>query len=104
MSDLQWQPMQSAPKDGSVIWVTNGFGLWLAYWEQRLRWREFTVAQHHPHSKLQIRPIAWQPGPILPDISPVYDRLLLEKKVLAWGVNDHLFSDAEKERLIKKSL
>lgn len=63
----EWQPIETAPKDGSHILAWRDSGVHLMRWrEQVQRWDEWHVGIKH----LTIQPTHWMPLPAPPDHAP----------------------------------
>jgi hypothetical protein len=70
---MEWQPIETAPKDGTDIVVTCGpendpmYGV--AYWDKnawRLWWSDTATGKSRPHTW----PTLWLPLPPLPEQAP----------------------------------
>lgn len=66
-----WQPIETAPKDGSFIWLSDGFFMRVGYWYVVTRdpsqehWSDMLRAEGG-HGDLQWEPKYWQPVPLPP--------------------------------------
>jgi hypothetical protein len=68
-----WQPIETAPKDGTTVWVAEPRHMRLAYWAVGKEfehngsagggWRDFLLASIGAAADLQVRPIYWMPLP-----------------------------------------
>ena len=72
----EWQPIETAPKDGAFIWVSNGFSMRIAFWANGKEfehqgsegggWRDFALAEHGGAADLMFAPTHWQALPKSP--------------------------------------
>lgn len=78
-SQGQWLPIETAPKDGSYILVSNDHGAWIAHWAPIATsgyrfyrpWRSCML--NHDHIDLSVRhlpPTKWMPLPAAPTQPP----------------------------------
>lgn len=74
-----WRPIETAPRDGTRILVTNGFGVWFAEWRpvapSGFRFADpwFSTMLNHNHISEAHRhkaPTHWQPLPEPPKEQP----------------------------------
>lgn len=73
-----WQPIETAPKDGTVVWVSNGFSMRVAFWRDGKQyehqgtvgggWRDF-YASAGGTEDLGFQPAHWMPLPAPPSIA-----------------------------------
>ena len=62
---MSWQPIESAPKDGTVIIVSGGIAYWrerLNHWEGPSGWYTLTGCEY-PGKPIQWNVTHWQPLP-----------------------------------------
>ena len=66
----KWLPIESAPKDGVLIWLGNASGVWVGYYlrlyqsgyQPKNPWSSMML--HHEHMKVvDLTPTHWQPLP-----------------------------------------
>ena len=66
----QWEDIESAPKDGVLIWLGNASGVWVGYYlrlyqsgyQPKNPWSSMML--HHEHMKVvDLTPTHWQPLP-----------------------------------------
>lgn len=60
---MNWQPIESAPRDGTAVLVTDGYEVVIARWRGR-RWEHDDC---HICGPYEITPDFWMPQPPLPD-------------------------------------
>ncbi len=69
---MEWQPIETAPKDGTCVLVSNGGGVWAAKfkdvyqsgWKPPCPWFSLMLNKDHIPSRLQKgRPTHWMPLP-----------------------------------------
>jgi hypothetical protein len=63
-----WQPIETAPRDGSQILAWDGDELLIAWWCDGGRWISDNLQQYHPGE--YENPTHWQPLPSPPPITP----------------------------------
>lgn len=72
---MQWQPIETAPKDGSYLLVSNGHGVWVARfksvyqsgWKPPSPWQSMMLNHAHiPIAKRNGSPTHWMPLPTPP--------------------------------------
>lgn len=72
---MQWQPIETAPKDGSYLLVSNGHGVWVARfksvyqsgWKPPSPWQSMMLNHAHiPSAKRNGSPTHWMPLPTPP--------------------------------------
>jgi len=70
-----WQPIETAPKDGSYLLVSNGHGVWVARfksvyqsgWKPPSPWQSMMLNHAHiPSAKRNGSPTHWMPLPTPP--------------------------------------
>lgn len=59
-----WRPIETAPKDGTVVLVFTEGCVWLAAWQSEW-WEESTSER----SGMSIRPLVWMPLPAPPIVA-----------------------------------
>ncbi len=75
--ERQWQPIETVPKDGTAVWVSNGFSMRVAFWANGKKfehqgsvgggWRDFFEACHpNRMADLMFAPTCWQALPKSP--------------------------------------
>jgi hypothetical protein len=57
-----WQPIETAPKDGRFIWLGDSSGLRIGFWA-RERWADMARAEEGGPRDLTFAPTHWQPLP-----------------------------------------
>lgn len=71
----QWQPIETAPKDGTFVLVSNGRGVWVARfkdvytsgWKPECPWQSMMLNHDHiPTQKRKGHPSHWMPLPAAP--------------------------------------
>lgn len=69
---MQWQPIDTAPRDGSYVLVSNGHGVWVARfkdvyqsgWKPPMPWQSMMLNHDHiPSAKRSGSPTHWMPLP-----------------------------------------
>lgn len=71
---MEWQQIETAPRDGTAIWVSNGFSMRVAFWANGKEfehlgsigggWRDFFEASHpNRMADLMFAPVYWQALP-----------------------------------------
>lgn len=69
---MQWQPIDTAPRDGSYVLVSNGHGVWVARfkdvyqsgWKPPSPWQSMMLNHDHiPSAKRSGNPTQWKPLP-----------------------------------------
>lgn len=72
---MRWQPVETAPKDGSYLLVSNGQGVWVARfksvyqsgWKPPSPWQSMMLNHDHiPSAKRNGNPTHWMPLPTPP--------------------------------------
>ena len=72
---LRWQPIETAPRDGSYVLVSNGHGVWVARfkdvyqsgWKPPTPWQSMMLNHDHiPSAKRSGSPTHWMPLPAAP--------------------------------------
>lgn len=70
---MTWEPIKTAPKDGSFIWLSDGFFMRIGYWyvvtkdPSQEHWADFAKAEAKGPSDLQFKPTCWQHLPVPPN-------------------------------------
>jgi hypothetical protein len=68
----EWQPIETAPKDGTYVMVSNGGGVWVARykgvfvsgWVPPIPWQSMMLNHDHiPSAKRKGPPTHWMPLP-----------------------------------------
>lgn len=83
---MNWQPIESAPKDGTYILVSNpaAGGSWVAHWfpvavsgyKFDQPWRSVMLNHWHiPEKTRYVPPTHWMPLPPPPKDKPIWDQL-----------------------------
>ena len=63
----QWQPIDTAPKDGTVIWLATPYQYRFGSWHRNTWFDQFTFEEtDKPDPSLYFRPTHWMPIPELP--------------------------------------
>lgn len=75
---LNWRPVGSAPRDGTIIWLAGDLNLFLGFWMPGKRyechgsvgggWRMLTT--DGSRESLPFAPTLWQPAPVPPAKTP----------------------------------
>lgn len=75
-SQFEWHPIETAPKDGSYVWVSNGFSMRVAFWANGKQfehrgsegggWRDLARAENGGAGDMMFAPAYWQPLPKSP--------------------------------------
>jgi hypothetical protein len=70
---MTWQPISTAPKDGTPVWVSNGFAMRIALWWDGKQfeshgsigggWRDYAALEYSSRSDLRWPPTHWMPLP-----------------------------------------
>ena len=63
-----WQPIETAPRDGTKFLAWDGDELLIAWWCDGGRWISDNLQQYHPGE--YENPTHWQPLPSTPPITP----------------------------------
>mgnify|MGYP001593031715 CR=1 FL=1 len=64
-----WESIETAPKDGTFIWLSDGFFMRIGYWyvvtkdPSQEHWADMALAEAHEKASLQWKPTHWQPMP-----------------------------------------
>lgn len=67
-----WQPIETAPKDGSYIFLSDGFFMRICFWQVNTnnpsheQWADMARAEAHEATGLQWTPKYWMPLPAPP--------------------------------------
>lgn len=74
-----WLPIDTAPKDGASVWVSDGFHMRIAFWESGRKyeyrgsvgggWRDLFLLEATRRGDLQFTPTLWQALPSPPNLS-----------------------------------
>ena len=64
---MKWQPIKTAPKDGTPILVWDGYNITSAKWEVDYDWWEICVPSDGYVDSNCIEPTHWQPLPPPPE-------------------------------------
>jgi hypothetical protein len=65
----QWQPIQTVPKDGTYIWLSDGWSIRVGYWyvvtkdASQEHWADFAKAEACGPRDLAFEPTYWMPTP-----------------------------------------
>lgn len=71
-----WQPIETAPRDGTYILVSNGRGVWVARfkpvyqsgWKPASPWQSMMLNHDHiPSANRKVAPTIWMPLPAAPE-------------------------------------
>lgn len=68
-SGARWQPIETAPRDGRWLLITNGFNLEQCYWDTAMH-REYPWRNHGGNGWLTNWPTHWMPLPEPPPAAP----------------------------------
>ena len=64
---VHWQPIETAPKDGTVIWLATPYQYRMGSWHRNAWLDQFTFEEtDNPDPTLYFRPTHWMPIPELP--------------------------------------
>ncbi len=64
---MDWRPIETAPKDGSPIWLSTSANIRVGFWEAD-RWVDLSLAEHGGGRRdLLFTPTHWMPLPEPPD-------------------------------------
>ena len=75
----EWQPIETAPKDGDYVLVSNGRGVWVARfkdvyqsgWKPACPWQSMMLNHDHiPSVERKGHPTHWMPLPEPPERKP----------------------------------
>lgn len=77
----EWQPSESAPRDGTAVMLANKHGAWIGHYVDRYvsgyvpdaKWHTLMLNHRHipqPARDKSYRPTHWQPLPAPPKESP----------------------------------
>lgn len=69
-SGARWLPIETAPRDGRWLLITNGFNLEQCYWDTAMH-REYPWRNHGGNGWLVNWPTHWMPLPEPPPAAPV---------------------------------
>lgn len=68
-----WQSIETAPKDGTYVWVSNGFSMRIAFWADGKEfehqgsigggWRDLALAERGGAADMMFAPTHWQALP-----------------------------------------
>ncbi len=59
-----WQPIETAPKDGTPMWLSDGFFMRVGHWSEG-RWADYFLPASGRRDILFL-PTYWQPVPLSP--------------------------------------
>lgn len=74
MTTMNWQPIETAPKDGTNILVWDGYNQYVAFWGESSLWARKSddwcygqcSGEHNSYSTVD-EPTLWQPCPADPE-------------------------------------